>query len=36
MRAPPGNFSGGRSTMAEYSQRSRGSMGPVMADTLLI
>src|SRR5580692_3687512 len=31
MRAPPGNFSGGRSTMAEYSVRSRGSMGPVMA-----
>src|SRR6185437_14088023 len=34
MRAPPGNFSGGRSTMAEYSERSRGSMGPVMAGTL--
>src|SRR5580698_3526460 len=32
MRAPPGSFSGGRSTMAEYSERSRGSMGPVMAD----
>src|SRR5579864_7778092 len=31
MRAPPGSFSGGRSTMAEYSERSRGSMGPVMA-----
>jgi hypothetical protein len=26
-RAPPGSLSGGRSTMAEKSQRSRGSMG---------
>src|SRR5579871_624707 len=34
MRAPPGNFSGGRSTMAEYSVRSRGSMGPVMSTLL--
>ena len=25
-RAPPGSFSGGRSTIAEKSQRSRGSM----------
>src|SRR5579862_8744111 len=33
MRAPLGSFSGGRSTMAEYSTRSRGSMGPVMAVT---
>src|SRR5581483_11033995 len=29
-RAPPGSRSGGRSTMAENSQRSRGSMGVVM------
>src|SRR6516225_11935208 len=34
MRAPPGSFSGGRSTMAEYSQRSRGIIGPVMSGTL--
>src|SRR5262245_30559380 len=29
-RASPGSLSGGRSTMAEYSQRSRGSMGDVV------
>src|SRR5215813_11882292 len=30
MRALPGSRSGGRSTMAEKSQRSRGSMGSVI------
>src|SRR5947207_1874424 len=30
MRASPGSFSGGRSTIAEKSQRSRGSMGVVI------
>src|ERR1700748_206128 len=34
IRAPAGNFSGGRSTMAEYSERSRGSMGPVISNLL--
>src|SRR4029077_11600407 len=36
MRAPPGSLRGGRSTMAEYSQRSRGIIGgePVMSDIL--
>ncbi len=29
-RAPPGNLSGSRSTIAEKSQRSRGSMGLVI------
>jgi hypothetical protein len=30
MRAPPGSLSGGRSTIAEKSQRSRGIIGPVI------
>src|SRR5256885_2324206 len=29
MRASPGSFSGGRSMIAEYSQRSRGSIGEI-------
>src|SRR2546430_666387 len=33
-RASPGSLSGGRSTMAENSQRSRGSVGVVMAAPL--
>ena len=33
-RAPPGSFRGGRSTIAEKSQRSRGIMGLVMATSL--
>src|SRR5262245_2976634 len=36
MRALPGSLSGGRSTIAEYSARSRGIMGLAMQDFLLI
>src|SRR5579883_1503072 len=33
-RAPPGSFSGGRSTMAENAQRSRGSIGDLRLPVL--
>jgi altronate dehydratase len=35
-RASPGNLSGGRSTIAEKSQRSRGSIGVVVMEWALL
>src|SRR6185503_20886830 len=36
MRALPGSLSGGRSTIAEYSERSRGIIGLAMTDVYLV